>query len=197
MVPTIPIPSCTTTLDSDLRFCPFRLDAFAFVSVSPSANARLGRQRVFGEKPSLVTKNGSVEPLPASSFLPIVRRRLEPVGVLLCLHTLAARAVEAHQGCKHITIVWMICEIFFQSCDRFVRFASRVQCYRIDVRKPRVLWIEDRRLLELGQGCVHAFHPHQRKSKRVMKDRVLWRSLESVPQNAFSFPIAPQHAVEI
>jgi hypothetical protein len=44
MVPTIPIPSFTTTLDSELRFCPFRLDAFAFVSVSPSANARLGRQ---------------------------------------------------------------------------------------------------------------------------------------------------------
>jgi hypothetical protein len=78
------------------------------------------RQRVFVEKLSLVTQNGSVEPVPTSSFLLIVRQRLEPVGVLLCLHALAARAVEAHQGFKHITIVWMICEIFFQSCDRCV-----------------------------------------------------------------------------
>ena len=78
------------------------------------------RRRVFVEKLSLVTKNGSVERLPTSSSLPIVRQRLEPVGVLFCLHALAARAVEAHQGFKHITIVWMICEIFFQSCNRCV-----------------------------------------------------------------------------
>ena len=103
-----------------LIVCPFPAECIRLCELYPIRKRTTLRQRVFVEKLSLVTQNGSVEPVPTSSFLLIVRQRLEPVGVLLCLHALAARAVEAHQGFKHITIVWMICEIFFQSCDRCV-----------------------------------------------------------------------------